>query len=180
MTNQVLIKKATLKDLDKFYKFFSRSIKTQFPEYSFATCRFFVEFESPKESFKKWLEKDQKLLLLATVNGKIVGYLLAASPYGGVSMANWIVVDDKYQRKGIGSKLLQEWEKEAKKQGAHKLHLWTDKRNVEFYKKRGFIYIGMVPESWFGADDCIFFKAIGEPKEKNYLREFLKKQKSSK
>jgi len=38
----------------------------------------------------------------------------------------------------------------------------------------------MVPESWFGADDCIFFKAIGEPKEKNYLREFLKKQKSSK
>jgi len=177
MANQVLIRKAILKDLNKFFKFFSQSINSQFPEYTLLTHRFFLEEDYSKESFKRWLKKNKKLLLLATIKGKIVGYLLAELPYGGVACCNWIAVDDRYQGQGIGSSLLKEWEKEAREQGAHKLHLWADKRNIEFYKNCSFVLIGQISDCWFGADDYLFIKTLAKPKEKNYLREFLKKQK---
>lgn len=176
MKVKFVIRKATLKDLEKFFKFFTKSISSQFPKYTPLTCRFFLEKEFSKKEFRQWLKKNKALILLAMVQERIVGHLLAMSPYGGVSFCSWIAVDEDFQGQGVGLRLLQKWKKWAQKQGAHKLHLWTDRRNLKFYKNCGFTLVGHIPNNFFGAHDYLFVKSLGKPKEENYLREFFKNE----
>ncbi len=62
------------------------------------------------------------------------------------------------------------WEEEALRRGVHCLRIMTtDKINVDFYKKKGFILFGSIPKEHFGLRAFLFYKIIQEPKEKNYL-----------
>lgn len=170
MGNKVFVRKATLKDLEKFFQVFRKNISSQFPEYTLLTRHFFIEKEFSKKVFRNWLKKNEGPIFLAVVNSKIVGFLAARTPYGGVAFCSWVAVKEECHGQGIGSILLEAWEKESKKEGAHKLQLWTDARNLEFYKKRGFVLVGDVPDNYFGAHDHLFIKSLGKSQEKNYLR----------
>ena len=52
-------------------------------------------------------------------------------------------VDEKYRKQGLGSKLLEAAESEAKKRGCHSVHVDTMSWQApEFYKKHGYKIIG--------------------------------------
>lgn len=172
------IKEAKPEELDRFFKFFEKSLRTQFPHYSENTINFLVEKEFSKVWLKSELKTRQSILLIAeTNNGHMAGFLVASRPYGGVSFCSWIVVAKEFQGRGVATTLLRKWEKLAQKDGAHKVHLWTDHRNLKFYKKQGYKLAGKITLNYFGATDYLFYKEIQKPREENYLREFLKKAK---
>jgi len=157
---KVRIRKAVTSDINPFWNFFVKSIKTQFPEYSLKAKNHFLRKAFSKRNFINWLKKKERVLLLVLSEGKVIGYLLADFPYGGVSFVTWMAIDEKFQGKGIGSLLLKEYETIAKKQKAHKISLWTYKKNLKFYEENGYILVGNIPKSWFKADHWLFYKEI--------------------
>lgn len=170
MEKEYNFRKATIKDLPEFFKFFSHSVKNQFPHYSQRVRNIFVEKEYSLGALKAQFKRRQIDIFLAFYGQKVVGHLVVRDIAGGICEGAWLGVSDKHQKQGIATKLLKLWEKEAKKAGMHKLHLWTDKRNLNFYKNRGFNLVGMIPKNYYGADDYLFYKSIQKPLEKNYLK----------
>ena len=163
-SEKVKIKKAGIADLKLFLPVFKISVKKQFPEYSLKAKNLFLNRHFTKKNFIEDLKKRRIYLLLASINNQIVGYLLLLPPYGGVSYISWLAVNNSFQGKGIGTALLKKCEKIAERIGAHKVHLWTSKRNFKFYRKNKWILVGNIPKNYFGADDWLFYKAIKNPK----------------
>ncbi len=159
-----------MKDLDKFFIFFSQSLKKQFPRYTLKTRDYFIRKEYCLQSLKARLKSKDIIIYLAMQDKEVVGYFVTGVIVGGVCLALWLAVSKKHQGQGIGSQLLQMWEKDAKALGIHKLHLWTDRRNLSFYKKRGFKLLGKVSKNYYGVDDYLFYKSIQKPIEKNFLK----------
>ncbi|MCK4520735.1 GNAT family N-acetyltransferase [Candidatus Parcubacteria bacterium] len=161
----IKIKKATHKDIGLFWDLFKVSVKKQFPEYPIKARNLFLKKYYTKNNLKQLVKNKTITLLIAIDNNEIIGYLIANSPYGGVSSIIWLAVKDSSQNKGIGSNLLKKYEAIAKKQGIHKiLLLITDKQRSKFYKKNGYKLVGYIPQSYFGVDDWWFYKEIQTPK----------------
>lgn len=173
---KIKIVQASERDLDRFFHLFSKTLRADFPEYSKNTISYFLKEEFSKKQINNDLKKKKTRLYLAFLGKTIVGYLLAASSYGGVGFISWIAVDQKFRRKGAASALLNKWEEQSKKEGLHKVHLWTDKRNLEFYKKRGYVLVGRIPDNFMGAEDYLFYKTLQKSSEKNFLKDYLKKK----
>lgn len=68
----------------------------------------------------------------------LVGYLFTDESFAGVTTVRWIAVLPEYQKKGIGTQLLEKTEELAKKLGIHMIQLEVDPRNLDYYKKRGY------------------------------------------
>lgn len=164
MGNKIKIKKATVKDIDLFWPLFSESIKKQFPEYSKKAKDYFLRKAFSKKELKKDLKGENLIIFLAFSGKEIVGFLVALPPYGGISFVSWLAVKDNFQGKGIGGQLLKKQEAVVKGQGVHKIHLWTDRRNLKFYKRKGYKMVGCIPKNYFGSDDWLFYKTIQAPK----------------
>ncbi|PJA02159.1 hypothetical protein COX73_02255 [bacterium (Candidatus Gribaldobacteria) CG_4_10_14_0_2_um_filter_36_18] len=164
-SNQTIkIKKATYKDINRFWNLFKISVKKQFPEYPIKVRKFFLEKYYTKNNLRQWVKKGIITLLIATNNNEIVGYLIANFPYGGVSSIIWLAVQNSFQNRGIGSALLKKYETIAKKKGIHKILLsMTNKQNLKFYKKNGYKLIGYIPQNYFGVDDWWLYKEIQTP-----------------
>jgi ribosomal protein S18 acetylase RimI-like enzyme len=161
---QIKIKKASLADISEFWDFFRESIIKQFPQYSKKAKTLFLKNYYSEDNFRAWLRKKKKVLLLALDEKEISGYLLGDIPHGGVALIIWVAIRKSFQNKGIGSVLLQCYEKFAKGRSAHKIHVWTDRRARQFYKKNGYKLAGYIPKNYFGADDYLFYKEIQLPK----------------
>ncbi len=157
---RIKIKEAAIGDTDSFWRLFSESVKNQFPEYSEKAKNYFIKKAFSKKELRKDLKNKKITIFLALNDGEAIGYLLGIHPYGGITQISWLAVKDSFQGKNIGSRLLKEYEALAKKQGAHKIHLWTDKRNLKFYKKKNYKLVGCIPENYFGANDWLFYKKI--------------------
>ena len=161
----IKIKKATYKDIGLFWNLFKVSVEKQFPEYPIKAKNFFLKKYYTKNNLKQLVKNKTITILIAIDDNEIIGYLIANSPYGGVSSIIWLAVKDSSQNKGIGSNLLKKYEAIAKKQGIHKiLLLITDKQRSKFYKKNGYKLVGYIPQSYFGVDDWWFYKEIQTPK----------------
>ena len=163
-------KKANLKDFNAFWIAFAKNIKTQFPEYSAKTREFFIKQEYCPEALKAQLKNKEIAIYLAFFSKEVAAFLMVRYICGGVGMANWLAVTKAHQDKGIATKLLKIWQADAKKSGMHKIQLWTDRRNLNFYKKQGFVFVGKIPKDFYGADDFLFYKTLQKPQEKNFLK----------
>jgi ribosomal protein S18 acetylase RimI-like enzyme len=65
--------------------------------------------------------------------------------YWGWMHIDILWVDSKYRKQGLGSKLLQAAESEAKKRGCHSVHVDTMSWQApDFYKKHGYKAIGQL------------------------------------
>ncbi len=158
------IKLASEKDIEFFWKFFNNSVKNQFPEYSAKVKNYFLKRHYTKSYLKRCV-KNKTLDIIIALNGREpVGYLITNIPYGGVSYIIWLAVKNSFQKRGIGSLLLKKYEFVAKRRGIHKIHLWTSKRNLKFYKKNGYNLVGFIPKNYFGVDDWLFYKTIRSSK----------------
>ncbi len=145
-------------------KVFTKTLR-EFPEYSRKTLDFFSS--DPY--------KDRMITLHvrigAFMESKLVAYLLAPEYEGGVSWIYWLAVLKKYQGCGIGTTLLDFFEKLCIKQGVHSIIFYSDKRNVTFYLSRGYKLIGLDEKSYFGPDAYIMKKLIQKPDENKFLKE---------
>ena len=162
----IKIKKATIKDVGIFWGLFKSGVKDLFPEYS-------VSVKAMNEIFRKKFSKslfeqrirEKSMIILIAFKGKDpAGFLVAGSSSGGMSLVVWLAVITAFQKMGIGSLLLKEYEKIAKKQGVHKINLWTYKRNLSFYKKNGYKMAGFIPKAYYGVDNYLIYKSIQQPK----------------
>lgn len=98
---------------------------------------------------------DKGLILIATINGKIVGEIHAFTPdifaFQHLLTDLTIVVDPNSQGKGIGRKLFEKFLKITMTEMPHikRIELYTrehDKRNVKFYESLGFVNEGRQKE----------------------------------
>jgi len=87
------------------------------------------------------------LFFCAKADNKIAGLILASKGYyaeGPYIWVNEFVVKEEFQGCGIGKKLMQKIEREAKKKKIKWIYLNTKMLNIKFYKKLGFKDTGYV------------------------------------
>ncbi len=145
-------------------KVFTKTL-SEFPEYSKKTLDFFAS--DPYRNRMIFLNKRFGVF----TGKKLVAYLLAPEFEGGISWIYWIAVLKNYQGCGIGTALLDFFEKLCIKQGVHGIIFYSDRRNVAFYLRRGYKVIGLDEKSYFGPDAYIMKKLIQKPNENKFLKE---------
>ena len=113
--------------------------------------RMFVKFDSPDygvehtERMREAIDdrlKDlsiytQRLLLVALVDGKVVGMI---ETYG-TNRISLLFVDGEYQRKGIATALMREIASELKVRGYDRIVLNSSPHGLPFYKHFGFVVV---------------------------------------
>ena len=93
-------------------------------------------------------------------NGDVIGGILGGTYWGWMYIdILWVQAD--FRRRGIGSKLLVEAEKEAARRGCHYVHLDTMSWQApDFYKKHGYEVIGVLPDIPSGNQKHLLMKAL--------------------
>ena len=93
-------------------------------------------------------------------NGQIIGGILRGT-YWGWMYIDILWVNEHYRRRGLGSKLLSEAEKEAVRRGCHHVHLDTMSWQApDFYIKHGYEVIGVLPDIPNGNQKYLLMKAL--------------------
>jgi GNAT superfamily N-acetyltransferase len=116
-------------------------------EQIFALAREFAVSFRPERSafdaaFPVLLENDEALLLVATVDGTVRGYLLGFTHLtlfanGRVAWVEEAMIESGFRRHGLGRHLLQEFELWARERDAGYIALAT-RRAAEFYTSLGY------------------------------------------
>jgi ribosomal protein S18 acetylase RimI-like enzyme len=71
------------------------------------------------------------------------------------------VVKKEYRNNGIGTALLKETEHWALNNLYHYLWLFTESnKNIDFYKHKGFTYVGVHKGAYFGANEHMLSKQL--------------------
>lgn len=116
-----------------------------------------------KAHFAKFLSKDDRVIFGVYQGPKLAGVIAIMQEDGGVLRIDWLVIKKEFRGMGLGTLLLKKSEEWAL---AHKLHyeyLFTEAdKNIEFYKKRGFRFVGTHPNSWFGETEHVLGKSLRE------------------
>lgn len=103
-------------------------------------------FGSPWEAatFRRLLGRSGAELLVVEVSGELVGYAVLWCILDQGELAN-IAVDPAWQRRGLGSRLLERVLERAREREVSDLFLEVRKSNAvarELYRRRGFLQIG--------------------------------------
>ena len=92
--------------------------------------------------------------------GKVIGGIIGGT-YWGWMYIDILWVHEDHRRKGIGSGLLSEAEKEAVRRGCHHVHLDTMSWQAPaLYQKHGYEVIGILPDIPKGNQKYLLQKAL--------------------
>ena len=92
--------------------------------------------------------------------GNVIGGILGGT-YWGWMYVDILWVHETHRRKGIGTKLLREAEKEALRRGCHHVHLDTMSWQApDFYQKHGYEIIGILPDIPQGNQKYLLMKSL--------------------
>ena len=103
--------------------------------------------EKGQAYFKKRIENDLSIVLVAEAETKIVGYLLIFIDSHSIRKINPIAeienmfVSDEYRDRGVGTELIKEAIKQVREKGAKRLGVEVEAQNsgaINFYKSNGF------------------------------------------
>ncbi len=86
-------------------------------------------------------------------------------------MCRWLGVKKEYQKQGIGHQLIEAWIGLAKKQGCHKIEVASQPEAKGFYEKAGLTLEGKRISSYFGIDQYLFGKVIGQQNDSAMTKE---------
>jgi len=143
-------------EMPEFWSLFGKILEEDFANYPPLVLKKFLtnsKFKNRLLKRKIWLGKNKK---------EIVGFLVAMRARGGVGYINWLGVEKKFRRQGVGKALVDHWEKWAKNHGFHKLRVQTSNfANRPFYEKLGFKLEGIKKNDAYGLDYLVFGKIIG-------------------
>jgi ribosomal protein S18 acetylase RimI-like enzyme len=170
---EVKIEKLETKDLNEFWEVFSQILQNDFPGYTKAVVDYFLTKVYTKINFNHWLTTGWKIVLIAKNakeeakdaknKDKIVGFAVLDKPYGGVCFCRWLGVLPEFRKKSLGKRLIDEWVNFAKNYGCHKVEISSQPKARDFYQKVGLNLEGRRELSYFGIDQYIFGKVIGQP-----------------
>lgn len=164
---KIKIERLKKKDLLGFYKLFKQSLVEDFKEYSPEVVAFQWK-RHRKNRLLKWVKSgDEYIFLAKNEEGRLVGVLMSQRIVGGVSYCDWLIVSHDFRGMGVGTKLVEFWEKWTRRNKGHLLILSSNKRNVSFYKKNGFVKYGHLVNGYFNEDDYQLCKKIGEWNKKS-------------
>lgn len=105
--------------------------------------------------FIKNYNPEKERCWIAEMNGEIVGSIFLVKKCEKVGKLRLLLVEPKARGFGLGSKLVEECIRFAKKVGYEKITLWTNSVLLEarhIYKKQGFMLIEEEPYNGFGKD----------------------------
>lgn len=106
-----------------------------------------VEFKGPssKDFFERRYKGKERLILLATLNGKRAGYMISYERYGDGSFYCWLAgVDPEFRRKGVLTAIMDYQEKWAREKGYKKIKIKTmnsRREMLSYLVKSGFNFI---------------------------------------
>lgn len=84
--------------------------------------------------------KEKQLLLVAKEKNKIIGFIMGERIAGNWAMAHLMAVHPSYQKKGIGTQLVEAFENECKHRDIHGImqYVHNNQNSLNFFKKRGY------------------------------------------
>ena len=115
-----------------------------------------------EKTFLKELENKISFYIVAKECEKIVGYIGLWNILGEVEVIN-IAVLKSYRRRGIAQSLLEEAERECKRQNAFKINLEVRASNIpaqSLYKKMGFLENGLRKRYYENKEDAILMEKL--------------------
>ena len=92
-----------------------------------------------KEEVNRMLKKNSNLFLIGKVNDNVVGVVVGGFD-GRRGYVHHLAVDPDYQKRGYGTRIMDELNLRFRKLGVHKVHLFIEKYNnevIHFYEKLG-------------------------------------------
>jgi ribosomal protein S18 acetylase RimI-like enzyme len=149
-------------NLKDFFPFFEKLMRENFPFYHPKVIDYFLIKIYSKQNLYYQLKNNQRIILVVYEDKQPLGFAMIDEPYGGVSFLRWLAVDKNHQGKGVGKMLVFEWEKIAKNQGCHKMELAAYPLVSSFYERCGFEKEGLRKMSYFGVNQVVMGKIIGE------------------
>lgn len=153
------IRKLSLNQAGEISRIVTDSLKVDFP-YKKETISAYSKMFN-KKYFADIIKGKKNVAFGAYIKNELIGIVIAKAEYGGVVYVEWIVIKKNFRGEGIGSKLLEEVEKWCILNKNHYIYLNTETdKNIEYYKKRGFRYVGVHKNFWFGEDEHILGKNL--------------------
>ncbi|MFQ5493405.1 MAG: GNAT family N-acetyltransferase [Candidatus Dojkabacteria bacterium] len=158
----MVIKELNSLHLDSFYDCFTELMNEGYGHFSPKLRTHFLTKDYPKANFRFWMERNIRKIFVVMVEEEVVGFIVGDNSYGGVAFISWFGLKKPYRRKGLGTKLLHEYEKYITNKGAHLIELFTFEELIEFYERHGFTEIGRRSEGYYGQKNVIMDKKVGE------------------
>lgn len=192
------IERLKTNQIPRFHRVFTELIREGF-EYTQKIKKYFITRRYTIANFEYWLENDYKGILIAeesrvvlsgaspvrrplfaaggrrgsfapaTPHSSIIGFLVYDTPYGGVFLCRWLGVLKEYRGRGVGRMLIEQAVREAKVLGCHKVEVAGQLKAKKFYEKCGFKLEGFQEKSYFGEDQYLFGKVIGDVEEEKII-----------
>jgi ribosomal-protein-alanine acetyltransferase len=127
-------------------------IRTFEPKDTFSVIKLASQTLTEKYSpslFAYFYETNQDGFIVATLNHKIIGFLIGIKINNQKTKILMISVSPQYQKQKIGTKLLEEFIKRTQKEKINTIELevrTNNRKAINFYEKHGFIKIIKIKE----------------------------------
>lgn len=167
------IEQLSLDSLTSITDIINRVLQDDFPEYPKRVSDIYRKHIYNKKYYRKLIKNKDNVVFGVIINQQVVGIIAIKADYGGVAYIDWLAVKKEHRNKGLGSILLKQVEKWALNNYFHFLYLFTEtKKNMDYYKKRGFNYMGCYRKSYFGADEHVFQKILKDKPFEEMFKKF--------
>lgn len=154
-----VVKPVEEKDVSVFSDLVAGALETDFPYKKETIAKYKKTYG--KEYFLKVFENKKNVILGAYENEKLIGGAAVKPEEGGVVYIDWLIVDPKYRGAGVGSALLTEVDSWVLTNKHHYIYLYTETdKNIKFYEKRGFTYMGKFEGAWYGETEHVLSKKL--------------------
>jgi GNAT superfamily N-acetyltransferase len=151
----------TSNDVPEIVSLSRQSLREDFPEYSPKVAEIYAANYWTKKHFQDLLKHSHNNIFGVKVENKLIAIMSLKGEFGGVLFMDILAVKKEYRKKGIGTALLQKAERWALNHAYHYLWLFTEsEKNISYYKRNGYMYVGLHKGSWFGTDEHILSKQL--------------------
>ena len=144
----ITIRKAKTEDLKVIQDLNNKLCAKENKEFDPTVNPHFATTESGERYFRKCLESDDRLVLVAEEDKQPVGYLAGGIEEVGnfrnilnMCEVDNMWVDEKYRSQGVGKQMMNAIEKWAKEKGIKRMRVIASSQNekgIQFYKREGF------------------------------------------
>jgi ribosomal protein S18 acetylase RimI-like enzyme len=144
----ISIRKATIEDLHTIQYLNNKLCRKENAEFDSTVNPDFATSDGGTSYFKKALESDEKLVLVAEDDTTPVGYIVGGIEHVGdfrnisnMCEVDNMWVDEEYRNQGIGKQFMDKLQIWAKNKGVKRMRVvasFKNERAIKFYKREGF------------------------------------------
>jgi len=170
----IQIEKLKPEEVIQFHEIFKAVMEKGY-DYPLKVKEYFINRLYSLANFDYWLKYGYKTILVPKIGTvpnvfQIIGFLVYDEPYGGVLLCRWLGIVSEFRHQGIGKMLMAEFVKDAQALGCHKVEVAVQFDARDFYEKCGLSQEGFRSKSYFGQDQYLFGKVIGEVDEEKVTK----------